>query len=187
MRGLSGDDENKKRKVKRAATATPERPRTQNELDANVDLAPRASSAEPMASQEMATVSRLHVKQAPATKSTTSNKPTMSFTNKPITSSNKSVTKGNGDVKKTTATEQHLCPICSKTIQTDNAGLNAHIDWCLSRSAILEASAAASSSTGSKQMKSGSAKKVGGSKKLGESAKGKGGKPDIRLAWKQLN
>ena len=49
MHGLSGDEENKKRKAKRAATATPERPRTQNDLNANVDLAPRASSAEPIA------------------------------------------------------------------------------------------------------------------------------------------
>jgi DNA polymerase kappa len=167
--------------VKRAATATPERPRTQNALDANVDLAPRASSAEPIPSQEMATSSRLHIKRAPATKSSTSNKPIMSSSNKPMT-------KGSGDGKKTSSTtEQHICPICSKTIQTDNAGLNAHIDWCLSRSAILEASAAASSSSGSKKMKNNSTNKVGGSKKLGESSKGKGSKPDIRLAWKQLN
>ncbi|EIN11671.1 IMS-domain-containing protein [Punctularia strigosozonata HHB-11173 SS5] len=31
------------------------------------------------------------------------------------------------------------CPICSKILQTDNDGLNTHIDWCLSRGAILEA------------------------------------------------
>lgn len=31
------------------------------------------------------------------------------------------------------------CPICGKEMETDNAGLNAHIDFCLSRGAILEA------------------------------------------------
>ncbi|KAL1723935.1 hypothetical protein EV715DRAFT_190536 [Schizophyllum commune] len=35
--------------------------------------------------------------------------------------------------------EQHDCPICGKTLATDNDGLNQHIDWCLSRGAILEA------------------------------------------------
>ena len=34
------------------------------------------------------------------------------------------------------------CPICSKTMVTDNDGLNAHIDFCLSREAIREAQAA---------------------------------------------
>ena len=33
------------------------------------------------------------------------------------------------------------CPICSKTIVTDNDGLNAHIDFCLSKEAIREAQA----------------------------------------------
>ena len=33
------------------------------------------------------------------------------------------------------------CPVCNKTIYTDNQGLNAHIDFCLSRSAIREAQA----------------------------------------------
>lgn len=36
-----------------------------------------------------------------------------------------------------------VCPICSRELQTDNAGLNEHIDYCLSRGAIKEASAAA--------------------------------------------
>ena len=31
------------------------------------------------------------------------------------------------------------CPICGKSIVTDNAGLNQHIDFCLSKSAIMEA------------------------------------------------
>ena len=32
-------------------------------------------------------------------------------------------------------TEQH-CPVCSRTLVTDNQGLNEHIDFCLSRDAI---------------------------------------------------
>ncbi|KAF7793927.1 hypothetical protein EIP86_005049 [Pleurotus ostreatoroseus] len=36
------------------------------------------------------------------------------------------------------------CPICSKTLQTDNRGLNEHIDFCLSKGAIREAQAMAS-------------------------------------------
>lgn len=39
------------------------------------------------------------------------------------------------------------CPVCSKTMQTDNQGLNAHIDFCLSKGAIREAQAMASSGT----------------------------------------
>ena len=35
--------------------------------------------------------------------------------------------------------ESQECPICGKTLQTDNQGLNAHIDFCLSRGAIREA------------------------------------------------
>ena len=31
------------------------------------------------------------------------------------------------------------CPICARTLETDNEGLNAHVDFCLSRGAILEA------------------------------------------------
>lgn len=33
----------------------------------------------------------------------------------------------------------HTCPICSKTLETDNRGLNEHVDFCLSKSAIREA------------------------------------------------
>ena len=36
------------------------------------------------------------------------------------------------------------CPVCSKTFETDNQGLNAHVDFCLSKGAILEAQSAAS-------------------------------------------
>jgi len=32
-----------------------------------------------------------------------------------------------------------MCPICSRLLMADNQGLNAHIDFCLSRNAIREA------------------------------------------------
>lgn len=37
------------------------------------------------------------------------------------------------------------CPICGTTLETDNQGLNSHIDFCLSRGAIRQAHAEASS------------------------------------------
>ena len=36
---------------------------------------------------------------------------------------------------------QLTCPICSKPFDTDNVGLNEHIDFCLSKGAILAATA----------------------------------------------
>lgn len=39
--------------------------------------------------------------------------------------------------------QEHTCPICARTLTTDNAGLNAHVDYCLSRGAIREAQQAA--------------------------------------------
>ncbi|KAM5540203.1 hypothetical protein V8D89_006022 [Ganoderma adspersum] len=38
------------------------------------------------------------------------------------------------------------CPICSKLLETDNQGLNEHIDFCLSKGAIKEAQASSLSS-----------------------------------------
>ncbi|KIK92141.1 hypothetical protein PAXRUDRAFT_830241 [Paxillus rubicundulus Ve08.2h10] len=37
------------------------------------------------------------------------------------------------------SSERHTCPICSKQLETDNQGFNAHVDFCLSKDAILEA------------------------------------------------
>lgn len=37
--------------------------------------------------------------------------------------------------------EKHVCPICSKVFRTDNASLNEHVDFCLSKGAILAATA----------------------------------------------
>jgi len=39
------------------------------------------------------------------------------------------------------------CPICSRTLVTDNQGLNAHIDFCLSRGAIQEAQGGSDATT----------------------------------------
>ena len=44
-------------------------------------------------------------------------------------------------------TGTHDCPVCGKTLETDNEGLNAHIDFCLSRGAIMEAQVEASQSS----------------------------------------
>lgn len=41
----------------------------------------------------------------------------------------------------TEISKELTCPICSKTMQTDNRGLNEHIDFCLSKGAIREAQA----------------------------------------------
>ncbi len=42
--------------------------------------------------------------------------------------------------------QMQTCPICSKAMQIDNRGMNAHIDFCLSKGAIREAQAMASTS-----------------------------------------
>ena len=79
--------------------------------------------------------------------------------------------------------EDHVCPICSKTLQTDNAGLNAHVDYCLSRAAIFEATA--SSSTKQKPSSKAKLKPVSSAKPASKS-KGSGHvKRDIRTAWQQ--
>jgi DNA polymerase kappa len=39
------------------------------------------------------------------------------------------------------------CPICAKTLETDNRGFNAHVDFCLSRGAIMEAQSKAKTPT----------------------------------------
>ena len=54
------------------------------------------------------------------------------------------------------------CPICGKLLETDNQGLNEHIDFCLSKGAIKEAQA---SSLNSKPGASGSVSESGPSRK----------------------
>ena len=48
------------------------------------------------------------------------------------------------------ASESLTCPVCGKDIQTDNEGLNSHIDFCLSRGAIRQAHAEASTARSTK-------------------------------------
>jgi len=46
-----------------------------------------------------------------------------------------------------------MCPICSRLLMADNQGLNAHIDFCLSRNAIREARDESIGSSAGKQGK----------------------------------
>ena len=48
------------------------------------------------------------------------------------------------------------CPICNKMLETDNQGLNAHIDFCLSKGAIMAAQVKASPAKGFKSWEKGS-------------------------------
>lgn len=52
------------------------------------------------------------------------------------------------------------CPICNKMLATDNQGLNAHIDFCLSKGAIMAAQVKASPTRDFK-----SREKIAGTKK----------------------
>lgn len=40
-------------------------------------------------------------------------------------------------------TSMLTCPVCAKSMRTDNIGLNSHIDFCLSKNAIKEAQVSA--------------------------------------------
>lgn len=46
--------------------------------------------------------------------------------------------------KKPATGEWHTCPICWKEFNVDNAGLNAHVDYCLSKGTIMEATTSTS-------------------------------------------
>ncbi|CAL1706501.1 unnamed protein product [Somion occarium] len=64
--------------------------------------------------------------------------------------------------------QSQICPICSRTMEMDNTAFNAHIDFCLSKGAIMEAQVEASSSSNSRRSTSvrPSPRKHGPSKKL---------------------
>ncbi|PSR76512.1 hypothetical protein PHLCEN_2v8415 [Hermanssonia centrifuga] len=70
----------------------------------------------------------------PASKSTS--------TTKPSSKRKRSLTPNSGRNLQT-----EICPICEKNWETDNRGLNEHIDFCLSKGAIREAQAMASNQT----------------------------------------
>jgi DNA polymerase kappa len=48
--------------------------------------------------------------------------------------------------------EDHECPICGKTVRTDNQGLNTHIDFCLSRGVIRQAHAEATQNSDKRKL-----------------------------------
>ncbi|KAL4078385.1 hypothetical protein V8B97DRAFT_1937068 [Scleroderma yunnanense] len=63
--------------------------------------------------------------------------------NHEISSARRVPTKLDSMTSSDTSLENHTCPVCGKYMVTDNPGLNAHIDFCLSKGAILEAQTAA--------------------------------------------
>ena len=81
--------------------------------------------------------------------------------------------------------EEHICPICSKTLWTDNTGLNAHVDYCLSRAAIFEATA--SNSTKQRPLSKAKLKSVPSAKPVSKSKGTEYAKCDIRTAWQRQN
>jgi DNA polymerase kappa len=61
---------------------------------------------------------------------------------RPTASTSTSTVSGSSRPKPKTQT--FVCPICAKELQTDNDGLNSHVDFCLSKGAIMEATSPAS-------------------------------------------
>ncbi|KAF7968926.1 hypothetical protein HWV62_28868 [Athelia sp. TMB] len=83
---------------------------------------------------------------------TTSSGDALSTGSKPRSTSNAQITQVAH--KSPTSLE---CPICNKMLETDNEGLNAHIDFCLSKGAIMAAQVKASPARGFKSWEKGSA------------------------------
>jgi len=70
----------------------------------------------------------------------TSPSPTGLSSNKPSSSSKKPISSTNHERKsKGPKNETHVCPMCSRVLETDNQGLNEHVDFCLSKQAIKAA------------------------------------------------
>ncbi|KZV95108.1 DNA/RNA polymerase [Exidia glandulosa HHB12029] len=92
----------------------------------------RAASHEPSGSQPDPAVSALASK--PASSAGPLNVPIFSPIPRPNDKPKVKKSKPPSDV----SGQRHDCPICGKTLETDNGGLNAHIDYCLSRAAIKE-------------------------------------------------
>jgi DNA polymerase kappa len=62
---------------------------------------------------------------------------------KPDSSVGASASDTNVDDSNVSNVQHTLCPICGKELHVDNAGLNAHVDYCLSRGTIRTMQAAA--------------------------------------------
>ena len=90
---------------------------------------------------------------------------------------------GEGEEEEEEEKEDHICPICSKTLRTDNAGLNAHVDYCLSRAAIFEATT--SSRTKQKPVSKAKPNLVSSAKPASKSKGKEHAKGDIRTAWQR--
>ncbi|KAH9942472.1 DNA/RNA polymerase [Epithele typhae] len=71
------------------------------------------------------------------------------------------------------------CPLCGKLLETDNQGLNEHIDFCLSRQAIKEAQTASLKASSSKPISSGPKKSR--NKPASASGRGKNGDGLLRF------
>jgi len=85
---------------------------------------------------------KAQIRSVPPTKpqSTSAIPSTKPFSSRPMTVKPKStqtevITSNSVRVSK----ESQQCPICGRTLDTDNQGLNSHIDFCLSRGAIRQA------------------------------------------------
>jgi DNA polymerase kappa len=66
---------------------------------------------------------------------------TIQIRSKPLSSTTAAKHQGKQGGPTVPESSSQTCPICSKTLETDNHGLNAHIDYCLSRDAIRDAHA----------------------------------------------
>lgn len=54
--------------------------------------------------------------------------------------------------EKIDASSTQTCPLCRKELETDNLGLNAHIDFCLSKDAIKQATSSSSAANAKHSM-----------------------------------
>lgn len=112
--------------------------------------APATSSQDNVAStSSLSPVARSKMRTKPRSTSASTNQhansPSLSIHGVPKHSTTKP------EPKNETTSQTHSCPICGKELQTDNQGLNEHIDFCLSRGAIREAQAQASTSPGTRR------------------------------------
>jgi DNA polymerase kappa len=99
---------------------------------------PRPSSLKPVSESRISDIAQSSTSSA--SKARFNLKPrSMSAAVRPSSSTSSSTPAQNS------VSESLTCPVCEKVIQTDNEGLNAHIDFCLSRGVIRQAHAEASS------------------------------------------
>lgn len=93
----------------------------------------RAASLEPTGSQPDPAVAAIAAKPASTAGGPPRNVPVFSPIARPNDKPKVRVKK-----KPPADTQKHECPVCGAVLETDNDGLNAHVDYCLSRGAIKE-------------------------------------------------